>query len=150
MHLSEEAHKSKSGETLSMAIDHFDSALNGPLVSGGLLASYAVCLSHAPDALTSLDKRNHIDSLFDQAIALCPSDPEIRIKLALWREQSDLEEAHVQWLRALSTASSDVVASHAAQYVDVLWRLGNKGRAKEVQESLKQYLQRGSRGLSLL
>ena len=112
-----------------LAVFHFENALNGPLVSATLLANYAECLSE----LDPLNPR--VESLFQEAMELTP-DPSVRFKVAAWRESIDLDEARVQWLRALSEAPVSLAASHCRGYIACLNKMGRSEEAAQVANAL--------------
>ena len=115
-----------------LAVCHFENALNGPLVSGTLLANYAECLSE-------LDPRDpRVASLFQQATELS-SDALICIKVAAWKEALDLDEARLLWLRALSAAPSAVVGAQCHGYIRCLSKMGLTEEALQISEALKKF-----------
>jgi hypothetical protein len=116
-------------EFLKIAETHGQDALTGPLVSGQLLSSYALCLSRMLQVQKDLGEteeraqlEERTEGLFKQALAFSQSDYSIRIKYATWKESLNVVEAHYQWARALDMVPATKIVPYAKAYLEFLKR----------------------------
>ena len=76
-----------SQELLEEAINNFEMALTGPLLSPSLLLEYAACLERL-STLSGESFTERIAALYAQARELSPNNPHVHIAISTWKERN--------------------------------------------------------------
>lgn len=146
-------HPDNPSHWLSLASNHFERALDSPLVSPTVLCSYAHCLilsllhsinispSKAPPSCLAHTQSTaawqQIDRLYMLALGHQSGEPLAHVESARWNELTGrLDEAKRQWLQGLLLAPMKFVMQHGTKYVEFLRRSEMHAEALAIQQAL--------------